>query len=129
MDNKTKILIVEDDVPIREMYRVKFENEGFEVKAAGHGLEALDILDDYTPRLILLDVMMPEMDGMTFLVELRKRPKFDKIQVIILTNIGDMKTANAMLKIGASDYIVKADSTPSQVVEGARQLLTNDPKN
>ena len=128
MDTKTKILIVEDDAPIREMYRVKFQNEGFEVQAATHGIEALDILDNYAPAIILLDVMMPEMDGMTFLVELRKRPKFDHIKVIILTNIGDIKTANAMLKIGASDYMVKADSTPSQVVEGVRQLLTSGPK-
>ena len=119
----TKILIVEDDAPIREMYRVKFANEGFEVQAAEDGLIALNTLDSFMPDIILLDVMMPNMDGMDFLVELRKREKFNAIKVIILTNIGDTKTATAMLRIGASEYVTKADSTPAEVVESVRKIL------
>lgn len=124
----TKILIVEDDAPIREMYRVKFTNEGFAVQAAEDGLVALNTLESFVPDIILLDVMMPNMDGMDFLVELRKREKYNAIKVVILTNIGDMKTATAMLRIGASEYITKADSTPSQVVDGVRKILSEPQK-
>ena len=127
MDKSTQILIVEDDAPIREMYRIKFTNEGFEVQTAEDGLKALNALDSYHPNVILLDVMMPNMDGMDFLVELRKREKYDDVKVIILTNIGDVKTASAMLKIGASEYVTKADSTPTHVVESVRKILTEQP--
>ncbi|MFA6422902.1 MAG: response regulator [Patescibacteria group bacterium] len=118
-----KIMLVEDDKILQEMYNARLEAESFEVKVAENGREAINQLKDWHPDLILLDIMMPEMNGMEVLHYLKSEPKTEKIPVFILTALGQSKDREAGLKAGADDYIVKSDLMPKEVVEKINQVL------
>src|SRR5688572_12334820 len=108
---KAKIAVVEDDVAIVQMYRMKFESEGFTVATAGDGHEGLKLVDDFKPDILLLDLMMPEMDGTAVLKKLRQKPEAANLKVIILTNMGESEASPEIRQLGVSDFIVKADMT------------------
>jgi DNA-binding response OmpR family regulator len=122
-DTKTKIAIIEDDIAIVEMYRTKFEHEGYEVETAGDGKTGMTLIEDYKPDIVLLDLMMPNVNGFDLLSELRRSPVYGKTKVIVLTNMGDTETATRVYKMTADDFIVKAESTPQQVLERVQSLL------
>lgn len=120
----SKILIVEDDSSISEMYKIKFESEGFVVSLAPDGEEGLKKAKAEGPDLILLDVLMPKKDGTETLIELKKDPITKDIPVIFLTNLGGRnEDLTAARELGAEDLVVKAQTTPSEVVEKARAVL------
>jgi len=121
---KTKIAIIEDDIAIVEMYRTKFEHEGYEVETAGDGKTGLALINDFKPDIVLLDLMMPNVNGFDLLSELRRSPVIGKMKVIVLTNMGDTETATRVYKMTADDFIVKAESTPGQVLERVQALLS-----
>lgn len=121
--SKTKIAIVEDDLAIVQMYRAKFESEGYEVETAGDGLTGLQLIEDFKPDVVLLDIMMPNMNGMDMLAKLRTTPEGREQRVVVLTNMGDTETATKVYKMSANDYIVKAELTPKQVAERIKTLL------
>ena len=109
-----KIMIVEDDDVIREVYALKFELEGFPVTAAENGQVALDMADNFKPDIILLDMMMPVMGGLDFMRAWRNRP--DALtEVIVFSNISAPGQMNEVLGLGASEYWVKSDYTPERV--------------
>src|SRR6185437_13255222 len=87
----TKIAIVEDDPAISQMYRLKFEAEGFEVETAGNGKLGLELAETMRPDIILLDLMMPEMNGDEMLEHLRTTDWGKQTKVIILTNMGEQE--------------------------------------
>jgi two-component system, OmpR family, phosphate regulon response regulator PhoB len=120
---KTKIAIIEDDIAIVQMYRTKFELEGYEVETAGDGASGLKLIQDTKPDIVLLDLMMPGMGGVDMLTNLKKDPATKDIKVIVLTNMGDTETANRVFKLGATDFIVKAEMTPKQVSEKVKKVL------
>src|SRR3954471_16151468 len=91
--NVKKILIVEDDLTISEMYRIKLENDGYQVKTAGNGVDGLELIHSYAPDLILLDLMMPLMNGQEVLKRMAGTPEGQAARVIVLTNMGDETTA------------------------------------
>jgi DNA-binding response OmpR family regulator len=128
MSTKVKVAIIEDDIAIVQMYRTKFENEGYEVETAGDGLTGLDLIDSFAPDIILLDLMMPNMDGLDMLQQLRGTAEGKKARVVVLTNMGDTETATKVFKMAADDYIVKAEMTPKQVAERVKILLAKKPK-
>src|SRR5262249_34468016 len=103
----TRILIVDDDQDIARILRFRLEKKGFECVLAGNGFEALEVLDKHHPDLVLLDVMMPKMDGFTACREIRKRNAWARIPVIMLTAKGDTSDKVNGITEGADDYVVK----------------------
>ena len=125
---KFKIALIEDDLAIVQMYRVKFENEGYDVAVAGDGEAGLALIDSQRPDIILLDLMMPNMNGLEVLKALKDSGLRDKTKVVVLTNVGDSEAATDAYDFGADDYIIKADLTPKEVADRIKQLLTGDPR-
>lgn len=113
----TKIAIIEDDQAIAQMYRVKFESEGFEVETAANGKLGLALAESMQPDIILLDLMMPEMNGEEVLEKMRKTAWGKDTKVIILTNMGEQEAPAILQDLNVSAFIVKADMTPRQVAE------------
>ncbi len=119
----TKIAIVEDDPAIAQMYRMKFETEGYEVETAENGVLGLELAEDMRPSVILLDLMMPEMGGDEMLQKLRKTDWGKDIKVIILTNMGEQEAPPIIKELDVKRFIVKADMTPRQVAEMVKAEL------
>lgn len=119
----TKIAIIEDDQAISQMYRIKFEAEGYQVDTAENGKLGLELCENMKPDIILLDLMMPEMTGDQMLEKLRKTPWGKKIKVVILTNMGEQEIPEAVKALGVSAVILKADMTPRQVAELVKAQL------
>lgn len=112
-----KILIVEDDPPIREMYALKLKNEKFEVRTATDGSEGFQQAKIFMPDLILLDLRMPVMSGQDMLKKLREQDWGKNMLVIVLTNLSQSEASMDLRLLRIEKYIVKAHSTPKQVVE------------
>ncbi len=119
----TRIAIIEDDPTISQMYRMKFEADGFEVQLADNGKRGVALVEHFKPDIILLDIQMPEVNGTEALKSIRKQPWGKDIPVIILTNLGQEEAPKELQSLGIEDYIVKAESTPSQVVQKIKQVL------
>ncbi len=119
----TKIAIIEDDQAISQMYRIKFENEGYDVDTAENGLLGLDLAEKMRPDIILLDLMMPEMNGQEMLTAMRKTAWGKNIKVIVLTNMGEQEVPPEVEQLGVTAIILKADMTPRQVAELVKQKL------
>lgn len=119
----TKIAIIEDDAVINQMYRMKFEADGFEVQVADNGKSGIAMVQSFMPDLILLDLQMPEMTGDEALKHIRSQPWGTHIPVIILTNTGIEESPKSLKDLGIQNYIVKAELTPSQVVDRAKEAL------
>ncbi|MDO8335243.1 MAG: response regulator [Candidatus Saccharibacteria bacterium] len=120
----TKIAIIEDDGVIRQMYRMKFEGEGFEVEVAENGKDGVALVQHMKPDIMLLDMHMPEMDGVTALTKIRAEKWGKDIPVIVLTNLGEEESPKNLRALGISGYIVKADFTPRQVVARVKDALS-----
>lgn len=120
----TKIAIIEDDLAISTMYRIKFEAEGYIVDTAANGKLGLALVEDMKPDIILLDLMMPEMDGTEMLTALRKTTWGKQIPVIILTNMGEQEAPEILKSLGVKRFIVKAEMTPRQVAETVKASLS-----
>jgi len=118
-----KILLAEDDIQLIDMYRRKFELEGFDVHIAEDGQAALDQLKTFTPDIVLLDIMMPKMNGLEVLKNIRENPTKKDMLVVMLTNLDNEATSEEIYKLGATDYIVKADMTPIEVVNKVKEIL------
>jgi len=119
----TKIAIIEDDQAISQMYRFKFEAEGYDVQTAENGKLGLELAENMKPDIILLDLMMPEMGGDQMLELMRKTVWGKNIKVIILTNMGEQEIPENVRKLGVSAVILKADMTPRQVAELVKKQL------
>lgn len=118
-----KIAIVEDDAAISQMYRIKFETEGCEVETAENGLLGLRLVENMRPDIILLDLMMPEMNGDEMLKRLRATDWGKTIKVVILTNMGESEAPPGLKDLGVSAFVVKANMTPRQVAELVKKQL------
>ncbi len=118
-----KIAIIEDDQAISQMYRIKFETEGYEVETANNGKLGLELASKMRPDIILLDLMMPEMNGDEMLKKLRATAWGKHIKVIILTNVGEQEAPDILEKLGVRRFIVKAEMTPRQVAEMVKAEL------
>jgi DNA-binding response OmpR family regulator len=123
-----KIAVIEDDKNIREMYKLKFEHDGFTVKTAVNGKEGLEMVRNFWPDIIMLDLMMPEMNGEEMLLELRSQGWGKDFKVVILTNTGREEAPPSMNSLGISHYVVKAEQTPAQVEEIIKDILATKPK-
>lgn len=118
-----KIAIIEDDQAISQMYRIKFEAEGYTVETAENGKLGLELSEKMRPDIILLDLMMPEMTGDQMLAKLRKTTWGKNIKVVILTNMGEQEIPQEVKDLGVAAVILKADMTPRQVAELVQKQL------
>lgn len=121
--SSTKVAIIEDDIAISQMYRLKFETEGYKVETADNGELGLQLIEQFSPDIVLLDLMMPIMTGDEMLVELRKKPWGKDVMVIILTNMGEEEAPAKLKDLNVHSYIVKAEMTPRQVAEKVQKAL------
>ncbi len=122
-EDKKIILLVEDDAFVSDIYQTKLKQEGYQVEVAENGLEALKIMQKVTPHLILLDVVMPYMDGMEVLKKLKENENWKNIPVVLLTNLSEKEKVEEGLSTGAIDYLIKSHFTPSEVVDKIKSLI------
>ena len=119
-----KILLIEDDSFLSEIYVAKFQESGFEVVVAHDGAMGLAKIKEQAPDLILLDIVMPNMDGFEILNAVKKDPSIQHIPVVILSNLGEQENVQKGLELGAVAYIVKAHYTPTEVVATVNEILS-----
>lgn len=121
---KKLILLAEDELTLAKMYQTKFSMEGFEVEHAEDGNKALQILESKTPDIILLDIIMPNLDGFGVLKKLKSDKRWSNIPIILLTNLGQESDVKRGLELGADDYLIKAHFTPQEVADKIKKMLT-----
>lgn len=118
-----KILLIEDDPFLIDIYQTKLKEKNFEVFLAENGKEVFDILKEKKPDLILLDIVLPYIDGWEVLKKIKNDPKFKDIKVIIMSNLSQKQEIEKGLKLGAEKYLIKAHYTPSEVIEEIEKIL------
>lgn len=120
-----KIAIIEDDPTISQMYRMKFEADGFDVRLAGNGAVGIALVKQFQPDAILLDLQMPEVNGVEALRQIRSQPASAQTPVIVLTNLGQEEAPADLQSLAIHSYIVKANMTPRQVVDQVKSAIAN----
>jgi len=123
MAEATKILLVDDDEFLLDMYSTKFKEEGFDVDIASSGEEALTKLRKSSYPIVLLDIVMPGLDGFEVLSRVKKENLAGNAVIIVLSNLGQKEDIERGLELGAKDYVVKAHFTPREVVEKIKHHL------
>jgi len=118
-----KVLIIEDDPFLSGMYLKKLKLSGFEVKVAADGKDGLESIKKDRPDLILLDIVLPQMDGYEILKRLKEDKELRNIPVILLTNLGQKEEVEKGMALGAEAYIIKAHFTPTAVVDKVKEVL------
>lgn len=111
-----KLLIIEDDKFMSNALRVRFQEEGFELKQVFNGEEGLEILKTFTPNIIIIDLMMPKLDGFETLKKIKEQEKFKDIPVIIASNLGQEEDIKKGMDLGAAGYVVKSDVSLDDIV-------------
>lgn len=123
MADKTVVLLCEDDEMLHTMYTQKFTKEGYEVVSAYNGAEGIKQAEEHQPAIILLDIIMPKMDGFTALKKIKKKDATKDIPVILLTNLGQEEDIRKGKELGATDYFIKANHTPQEVVDKVKEVI------
>ena len=123
MASGKKVLVIEDDNMICTMYKTKLEQDGYSVFLADNGSKGLEMAMSEIPDIIMLDVIIPQLDGFTVLQKLKEDEKTKDIPVVMLTNLGTAEDQKKGKDMGAVDYMVKASFTPSQVSEKIKGYL------
>lgn len=121
--SKLKILLVEDERILVEMYRDKFIKAGFEVLLAFDAKEGLRLAKEEKPDLILLDILLPGENGISFYVKLKKEPEISSIPVVAFSNYDDPETKEEAARLGIKDYLIKTSFTPQEVVDKIKEYL------
>ena len=122
----SKILLVEDDKMLADMYITKFSKEGLEVMRADDGEKGLAMIKEQRPDLVLLDIIMPKLDGFAVLKEIKNDKELTDTHVLLLTNLGQSEDVDKGKKLGADDYFIKANHTPAEIVEKVKYILTKN---
>lgn len=120
-NGKKTILLAEDDTMISSMYKTKLEQANFNVLVADNGADGLDLALENKPDLILLDIIMPQLDGFAVLERLKMSSKTKNIPVFLLTNLGTEEDIQKGQELGAKDYLVKANLTPAEVLDKVKK--------
>lgn len=112
-----KVLIIEDDNFLSDLYKIQFEKSGYKVVQSYDGLDGLSKISIETPSVVVLDLILPELSGLEVLERLKKDPKFSRLPVVVLSNLRDEEKIKKALTLGAVGYIIKPTLTPKQIVE------------
>jgi DNA-binding response OmpR family regulator len=118
-----KILIVEDEKILAQALNIEILNQGFEVYSAYDGISGLNAVKEILPDLIILDILMPKMDGFDFISEVRKTEKIKKIPILVLSNLGQDKDVQKALALGANSYFIKTSVDLSKIADTINELL------
>jgi len=118
-----RILLVEDDFFLADIYQTKLSVENYDVLVGQDGLEGLTLAQEHIPDLILLDIMLPKMDGLEVLKKLKGDKRTKDIPVILLSNLGQEFVVKGGMNLGAVDYLLKSDLTPREVIEKIEHYL------
>ena len=121
--SRIKILIVEDESSLLDLYSMKLEQAGYQVIKAPNGAEGFSLASTEIPNLILLDLLMPKVDGYEALKKLKNNAKTKKIPVIIFSNLSQKEEIEKGLKLGANDFIIKTSVTPTQLEQKVQKFL------
>lgn len=121
--NKLKILIIDDEESVLKMYKIAFDQTGFESVLASNGPDGIEIAKTQNPKLILLDILMPEVNGLDVLKELKQDEKTKNIPVYLLTNIQEGGVTEQAMKLGAEKYFMKAEYEPLKLAEAIKNIL------
>lgn len=124
-EKKVKILLIEDDPFLSSMYSTKFEMENFDVASAEDGAKGLSLALSDRPDIILLDILMPKMNGFEVLEKLRANKETKDVPVILLTNLNQRDDIEKGMALGAADYLIKAHFMPSEVVDKIKKTIAN----
>jgi CheY-like chemotaxis protein len=122
-DTVIDVLLIEDDRETLEMYRTKLELDGYRVHIALDGIEGIERAKQLLPDIIFLDIRLPKKDGFEVLQELRQHPPTAETPVIILSNFGEKELVERGLKLGAMEFLVKAQTSPLSLSEGINEWL------
>lgn len=118
-----KILIVEDEKILSEMYTEKFRQAGFSVIFAPEAEEGLEIAKKEKPDLIILDILLPKGDGISFLQKIKEEPGLSMTPVVVFSNFDDPATKKAAFRLGVKDYLIKTNYTPREIIEKVKAIL------
>ena len=118
-----RILIIEDEIPVSQMYLLKLQQKGYKVSCAYNGVEGLELAERLKPDLIILDLLMPAMSGETMLKAMRATDWGSTIKVIVVTNISDDEAPARLRLLGVNRYLIKVHYTPSQVAQCVDEVL------
>lgn len=118
-----KILIVEDETSLNEAYGIILRKQGYDVSATFNGVEALESIKHKTPDLILLDLRMPQMDGLEFLERLQAAKNYPKVKIVVFSNYDEQKDIDKAFELGASRYMLKAWASPNELVKLVKETL------
>lgn len=120
----SKILIIEDDKFLRELMTQKLTSEGFEMIEASDGEMGVERVKEEEPDLVLLDLLLPGIDGFEVLKWIRQEKQFKDLPVIILSNLGDEKDIKKGKELGATSYLIKSNFTPTEIIETINRSLS-----
>jgi two-component system, OmpR family, alkaline phosphatase synthesis response regulator PhoP len=120
----SKVLVVEDDRFLTSAYRAKMVKSGYEVQMAGDGEEAITILQQFHPDIILLDLVMPRKDGFTTLAEIKQQSNLKDIPVIVASNLGQKEDIDKAMALGATDFIIKSDLSMDDLVTKIETIIS-----
>ena len=123
MNLNKKILVIEDEATLQKALNEILSKEGYEVVSSLDGLRGLELAQKENPDLILLDIILPKMDGFEVLRRIKENDKISKIPVIILTNLSDVNDIQKALDLGATTYLVKADFHIEDVLKKIEKVL------
>lgn len=124
-DMKTKVLLVDDDQMIVDMYKLRLEQEGYEVLVTDKGSEAIRLAGEALPDIVLLDIILPEIDGFSILKSIKGEAATKKIPVLLLTNLSQESDQAKGKELGADGYFVKSQHTPSDMLYEMRKIIKN----
>lgn len=122
-NKKIAVVIVEDEKMLADMYTTKFTMEGFAAHKANDGQAGFDLIKEVHPDIVLLDIIMPKLDGFAVLKMIKDDSALKDVPVILLSNLGQDEDVKKGKKLGAVDYFVKANHTPAEVVQKVKQVL------
>jgi len=118
-----KILIIEDEKMLAEMYKDKFDEEGFETDLVFSSEEAVDYLKTNKPDLILLDILLPKENGISFLRRMKEIENFSEIPVVAFSNYDELRTKKEAFELGVKAYLIKTQYTPKEILEQVKKFL------
>jgi DNA-binding response OmpR family regulator len=121
-----KILLVEDDDILRDVYKHYFEKEGFWVYSVNNGPDAVAFTENQEFDIVLLDIIIPGFDGFTVLRKIRENQKTSKMPVMIMTNLDEDKYMTRALKLGANEYLIKANTTPDVATAHIKTIISKE---
>jgi DNA-binding response OmpR family regulator len=119
------ILLVEDDPFLIDIYSQKFKKSGFDIRVADNASKVFQLLEEKIPEIILLDIVLPQMDGWSILKKIRDNKDWDICQIIIFSNLGQKEEVEKGLALGANKYLIKSQHTPLEVVEFVEKMIKN----